>query len=346
MLKTEKMASPHKDFPSSPRARMSAPGLFKDGLWCCNCPDRPPAKQFQVKKQSANQGRFFWTCDQPQHLKCKFFLWASDAEIREQATVLSNSRSETDTLSLTPSKPKTPSRFSNGLMTPQTERRFVDNPQRSFISPPKTAKARMISEASDEFGWNDESDENEELENVLLSTQDTEAFMTQPSFHRESPSKVARTNLFTSPGKRKISEATNMSPPQTQSALATPFSSRSSRTEQFCPSSVELCMTPTPSKYSDVLYADSKYDMTDLSKSLLDVLDKHSVVLPSHAQKEMVSLLNQHDLRTKGISKGRDMSRMLLKKRDEEILRLKERISHLEAQKELDRSLIEATKRP
>lgn len=103
-------------------------------------------------------------------------------------------------------------------------------------------------------------------------------------------------------------------------------------------------MTPTPSKYSDVLYADSKYDMTDLSKSLLDVLDKHSVVLPSHAQREMVALLNQHDLRTKGISKGRDMARMLLKKRDDEIVKLKERISNLEAQKELDRSLIEGMK--
>jgi hypothetical protein len=203
----------------------------------------------------------------------------------------------------------------------------------------------MISEASDEFGWNDDSDENEELTNVLSSSQATEPFVTQPSFHCESPSKVARTSLFTSPGKRKFSEATDINSPQTQSALATPFSSRSSRTEQFPPSSVELCMTPTPSKYSDVLYADSKFDMTDLSKNLLDVIDNHNVVLPSHAQKEMVSLLNQHDLRTKGISKGRDMARMLLKKRDDEIVKLKERISNLEAQKELDRSLIEGMKR-
>ncbi|OGE54609.1 hypothetical protein PENARI_c006G11411 [Penicillium arizonense] len=338
------MTSPQKGFPSSPRARMTAPGLFKDGLWCCDCPDRPAAKQHQVKKHSPNHGRYFWTCDQPQHLRCKFFLWASDAEIREQATVLSNSRSEVDPPSLTPSKPKTPGRLSNGLMTPQTERRFIDNPSRSFISPPKTAKARMISEASDEYGWNDDSDENEELTNVLSSSQATEPFVSQPDFHRESPSKVPRTQSFTSPGKRKFSEALNTSSPQTQSALATPFSSRSSRTEQFPPSSAELCMTPTPSKYSDVLYTDSKYDMTDLSKSLLDVLDKHSVVLPSHAQREMVALLNQHDLRTKGISKGRDMARMLLKKRDDEIVKLKERISNLEAQKELDRSLIEGMK--
>jgi hypothetical protein len=52
------MASPQKGFPSSPRARMTAPGLFKDGLWCCNCPDRPAAKQHQVKKQSPNHGRY------------------------------------------------------------------------------------------------------------------------------------------------------------------------------------------------------------------------------------------------------------------------------------------------
>ncbi|KAJ5472646.1 hypothetical protein N7530_006647 [Penicillium desertorum] len=317
-VQRSKMSSPQK-YPSSPvkTARLNC-GLFKDGLWRCNCPGRPVAVRRETKKKGPNFGKWFWTCAQPPHLKCSFFLWANDATIREQATVLANSRSEIDPISLTPSR-RTPGRTNNGLLTPQTERRFIDTPQRNFKSPPKTAKARMISEASDEFGWNDDSDENDELFNALSSSQ-TETFISQPNFHPESPFKT---------------------PPHLR---ATPFSSRSSRTDPLPPSSAELCMTPTPSKYNDVLSADSKFDTSDLAKSLLDILEKHSVVLPNKAQDEVVSLLSRQELKTQGIIRGRDITRLALKKKDGEIKKLQDRVSNLEAQRELDRSLIEGMK--
>ncbi|CAG8910133.1 unnamed protein product [Penicillium egyptiacum] len=333
------MSSPQK-YPRSPVN--TAPlrrGLFKDGLWCCNCPDRPVAVRRETKKKGPNFGKWFWTCAQPPHLKCSFFLWAHDATIREQATALANSRSELDPISLTPSR-RTPGRTNNGLLTPQTERRFIDTPQRNFKSPPKTAKARMISEASDEFGWNDDSDENDELFNALSSSQ-TESFISQPNFHPESPFKTPRTSAVTSPGKRKSAGVTNDDASYDQSAPATPFSSRSSRADMLPPSSAELCMTPTPSKYNDVLSAESKFDTSDLAKSLLDILEKHSVVLPNNAYDEAVSLLNRQELKTQGIIRGRDMTRLALKKKDGEIKKLQDRVSNLEAQRELDRSLIE-----
>lgn len=233
--------------------------------------------------------------------------------------------------------------MNNGLLTPQTERRFIDTPQRNFKSPPKTAKARMISEASDDFGWSDDEDDNDELVKALSSSQ-TETFISQPNFHPDSPFKTPRTAAVTSPGKRKLAEVTNDNSSYDQSAPATPFSSRSSRTDTFPPSSAELCMTPTPSKYNDVLSADSKFDTSDLAKSLLDILEKHSVVLPNKAHDEVVSLLNRQDLKTQGIIRGRDMTRLALKKKDEEIKKLQGRVSNLEAQRELDRSLIEGMK--
>ncbi|KAJ5154278.1 Zinc finger GRF-type [Penicillium coprophilum] len=336
------MSSPQK-YPGSPGT--TAPlrrGLFKDGIWCCNCPERPAAARRQTKKQGANFGKWFWTCAQSPHLKCSFFLWADDATMREQAAVLANSRSELDPVSLTPSK-RTLGRTNNGLLTPQTERRFINTPQRNFKSPPKTAKARMISEASDEFGWDDDSDDNDELLKALSSSQ-TETFISQPNFHPESPFKTPRTSTITSPGKRKLTEVTNDNLSSDQSAPATPFSSRSSRTDMFPPLSAELCMTPTPSKYNDVLSADSKFDTSDLAKSLLDILEKHSVVLPNKAHDEVVSLLNRQDLKTQGIIRGRDMTRLALKKKDEDIKKLQNRVSSLEAQRELDRSLIEGMK--
>ena len=47
---------------------------------------------------------------------------------------------------------------------------------------------------------------------------------------------------------------------------------------------------------------------------------------------------------TQGIIRGRDMTRLALKKKDEEIKKLQGRVSNLEAQRELDRSLIEGMK--
>ncbi|KAJ5510658.1 Zinc finger GRF-type [Penicillium expansum] len=337
------MSSSQK-YPGSPGT--TAPlrrGLFKDGLWRCNCPERPVAVRRETKKQGPNFGKCFWTCAQVSHLKCSFFLWADDATMREQAAVLANSRSELDPTSLTPSR-RTPGRMNNGLLTPQTERRFIDTPQRNFKSPPKTAKARMISEASDDFGWNDDSDDNDELVKALSSSR-TETFISQPNFSPESPfKKTPRTAAVTSPGKSKLAEVTNNNSPYDQSELATPFSCRSSRTDMFPPSSAELCMTPTPSKYNDVLSADSKFDTSDLAKSLLDILEKHSVVLPNKAHDEVVSLLNRQDLKTQGIIRGRDMTRLALKKKDGDIKKLQDRVSNLEAQRELDRSLIEGMK--
>ncbi|KAJ5372321.1 Zinc finger GRF-type [Penicillium concentricum] len=326
------MSSPQR-YPGSPGT--TAPlrrGLFKDGIWCCNCPERPAAARRQTKKQGANFGKWFWTCAQPPHLKCSFFLWADDATMREQAAVLANSRSELDPTSLTPSK-----------YTPGHWAQIHQSPQRNFKSPPKTAKARMISEASDNLGWNDDSDENDELVKALSSSQ-TETFISQPNFHPESPFKIPLTSTVTSPGKRKLTEVTNGNAPYDQSAPATPFSSRSSRTEMFPPSSAELCMTPTPSKYNDVLSADSKFDTSDIAKSLLDILEKHSVVLPNKAHDEVVSLLDRQDLKTQGIIRGRDMTRLALKKKDDDIKKLQDRVSNLEAQRELDRSLIEGMK--
>ncbi|KAJ5124410.1 uncharacterized protein N7515_008235 [Penicillium bovifimosum] len=324
-------------------------GLFKDGLWRCNCPDRPVAAHRQTKKEGINKGKWFYNCAKPQDLesKCKFFLWEELALEREREAVRNNSRSEPDPLIFTPTKRTSP-RSRNLLITPQTEPRFKDAPQHNFISPPKTAKARMISEASDDYGWDDDLDESDELVTALASSpSQTESFISQssfisqPNFHPESPSKTPRTANVTSPGKRKLSDVAHEDASHDQTALATPFSSQSSRSRMFPPSSAEVCLTPTPSKYKDVLSADTKFDVSDLAKSLLDTMEKHHVVLPNKARDEVVALLNRHDLRTQGIIRGRDMTRLALKKKDDEIKRLQDRVADLESQRELDHALIE-----
>ncbi|KAM0807158.1 hypothetical protein AB5N19_07497 [Seiridium cardinale] len=76
-------------------------GHFSKGQWHCNCQPRLPAVQFQVRRESTNKGRWFYTCQvdrtkgkSGEPTRCDFFLWADDARLREEAAVLSNSTTE------------------------------------------------------------------------------------------------------------------------------------------------------------------------------------------------------------------------------------------------------------
>ena len=210
----------------------------------------------------------------------------------------------------------------------------------------------MMAEDTDEFGWHDDSDDNEMLSEVLQSSQATEPILSQPNFNPESPYKAARTSAMTSPGKRKLFEYAHDDSSSNISPLATPSSSRSSR---FPPSSAELCMTPTPSKYRNVLSADSKSDMSDLAKQATALLDKHDVVLPNSARDELLEVLNIHDLKLSGTMKGRDAVRMALEKEKhnrkeeelrlrEEIVKLKEQNMNLEAHRAMHQTFIDSMK--
>ncbi|KAI0482208.1 hypothetical protein GGR56DRAFT_684776 [Xylariaceae sp. FL0804] len=72
-------------------------GLFKEGVWRCNCQPRLPALLLTVKREGENRGRAFYRCknSRDQKNQCDFFLWSEDARAREQDNLFSNSRSET-----------------------------------------------------------------------------------------------------------------------------------------------------------------------------------------------------------------------------------------------------------
>lgn len=101
-------------------------------------------------------------------------------------------------------------------------------------------------------------------------------------------------------------------------------------------------MTPTPTKYrdGDVLSADSGYDALELAQDLLSILDKHDVVIPNAARNEVVSWVDREDKKYKGAVRARDMLREAVKKKDQEIMKLKEKVTNLRAQTELDHSMI------
>lgn len=204
----------------------------------------------------------------------------------------------------------------------------------------------MMAEDSDEFGWNDNSDDNEEIAQVLASSQADQSILSQPVFYPELPSKVPRTPRTTSPGKRKrTSEFAFDQSNSSSSAIATPASTRTTQSARFPPSSAELCMTPTPVRNRDALSSDCRPEESDLSKSACAILEKHGVVLPNRAYDELVELLNRHDLKLRGVNRARDILRVAMKKKDDEIFHLKEKNTNLQAQNEMDRSIIDSMKR-
>ena len=44
--------------PRSPRTAVPTRGLLLDGIWRCNCPERPPALKLQTKNHGVNHGRW------------------------------------------------------------------------------------------------------------------------------------------------------------------------------------------------------------------------------------------------------------------------------------------------
>ncbi|KAI1395499.1 hypothetical protein F4819DRAFT_187976 [Hypoxylon fuscum] len=110
--------------PNTPSGKVPLDGLFRNGVWHCNCSPRLPAVRLQVRKDTPNKGRAFYTCqkDRDKKNKCDFFLWAEDAHEREVGAVLTNSRSEAEAEG-TPSRRPKRQRTIHESITPAKEKR-------------------------------------------------------------------------------------------------------------------------------------------------------------------------------------------------------------------------------
>jgi hypothetical protein len=162
----------------------------------------------------------------------------------------------------------------------------------------------------------------------------------QPVFTPETPRKTPRTATITSPNKRKLADTDNDVTFSPTVELSTVGSQYSSQIDSVPFSSVEISTTPTPRRYTDVLSAHPSSEISDLATQTLSILDRHDVVLPTEARDDLVALLERHHLKTQGILRGREISRMALKKKDQEIQGLNKRIEGLESEREMDRVVI------
>lgn len=116
------------------------------------------------------------------------------------------------------------------------------------------------------------------------------------------------------------------------------------------PSSAEISTTPTLKRHraGKVLGGSpEKREQTaglHLARSALAILDTHSAMLSPETLEELVELLDRYELQTQGVTRGRDVTREALKKKEDTIEHLNEQIEVLKGELESARTLINGMK--
>lgn len=286
-----------------------------------NCSPRLPASHFQVKKESANKGRWFYTCQEPKEQSCGFFLWDDDAKSREKKAVLHNSRSEAGP-SITPKKPGNRAQDVEGS-------KVVD----------------LDKDGEDEFGeWplgaEDELEAIEAAERALS--------MGPP----ETPRKALKTSTFTTPGSKRArsgedswpTPATNTTS-RAEDIFGTPTPARLQHPELDSASKrglISPSASPTPNRRLDFgsVASSGARGSTDyeITEEVLQLLEGQPVEDETIAN--IRGLLNRYALKNSGIEKGRDVTRLALKARDAKIEDLQQQVATLESKREMDKAII------
>ena len=99
--------------------------------------------------------------------------------------------------------------------------------------------------------------------------------------------------------------------------------------------------TPTPIRYKDVPPGQE----SDLTREVLNALQAHNISLPADGRDALKTICDKHLLNTRGIMKGRDVSRALVKSKDERIAEMQGEIEGLKAERETNRTVIRHLRR-
>jgi len=180
--------------------------------------------------------------------------------------------------------------------------------------------------------------------------------------HQESPRKVARRDSYTTPNRRRLPWLENNAPnglptPNTTHTAKNLFTAdapalfhnsymRSSSSRRADEEEIlngytlpALNSTPTPSRFRDANIGDM--DDAGLAAEIFDVLRGGDVNLNEDAKEGLESVLARHSLRTQGIIKSREVSRLAIKAKDAKITELQHRVATLEAELEAEKALVE-----
>lgn len=234
----------------------------------------------------------------------------------------------------------------------------MQNTQSSTSTIKATAAAEEDDDENEEFyDWPSSGDE--ELSKAASSLSSNLMPPPPPAATPATPRKAVKTNAFSTPGQRSNDIETNSQLPMTKlkfpthkiptteedDVFTTPSTATSRTAGLFSnynsnnmPSPAE---TPTPRRFKDVPGSQD----SDLAMQVLQVFDRKKISLNSELKDEVRAIANKHNMYTRGVVSGRDVSRVMIKKKAEEIVELQGTIAGLEAEREVQYSLIRQLRR-
>lgn len=306
-----------------------------------------------MKKDGKNHGRWFYTCQQQEPKRCGFFLWDDDAKPREAAAVMSNRTSEPQQRNPEDQDGWDAGRrgiSAKGLFANVDIKREREETPTPTPSPSETQSGSKRSldstgfdQSDDDWGLDIESDD-------LLRVAD--------SMETPQSNKSQKMGVYATPatGKRKLPWLEQMSTPQSSTKpasdlLATPSKSTSEVLEKEVttpigypelPKSLHTAQVPE-SPSPQARYKDALVNPADSASSLTSevLASLSSAYLSPDKLSNLRTILSRHDLKAQGVAKGRDISRLALKAKEAKIVELQSKIVRLEAEREVDRSVIQ-----
>ncbi|KAK5087905.1 hypothetical protein LTR05_002120 [Lithohypha guttulata] len=172
----------------------------------------------------------------------------------------------------------------------------------------------------------------------------------------ESPRKVVKTSQHSSPSKRSYTEMKTAASSTVSSSstwliddadhFVTPTTSTRSANRSgmispdLTPAHVSRRLFPAPVQDDSKIYERH----SALALEALSILSPVRSVLGAEIEQRLMSLLNRHELRSQGISKGRDIARSAIESKNKKITDLQQQITILEAERETTRSVIQHLK--
>ncbi|KAL1794629.1 hypothetical protein ACET3X_006445 [Alternaria dauci] len=312
-------------------------GQFLNGVWHCDCNPRLPAVHFQTKKEGANKGKWFRTCQKPKEEQCKFFLWDYDAQPREKNALARNSRTELEPAKPAPTTPATPSRrpLSPPLYT-----------IKSKSSASSRKRSRPIEDVlNDEYGLGQVDDDD--LNEAMVAA--------------ETPSKAGRTTDFITPAlkRQKLPWQMESGDSQRKNGLQTPRTERKTLADNpfvskhstsgsalFTPATdakaegSQQVATPSSSFETPTLGRFKNTVDEDIAKDVFNLLKNGNVTLPEDTEKELRTLLVRHSKNAEGYKRGRDLMRSTVKAKEAKITELTHRINTLAAELEAEQATV------
>ena len=157
----------------------------------------------------------------------------------------------------------------------------------------------------------------------------------------ETPRKAVKIDALSTPGKRRYDEMALPTPTMdSDDVFTTPTTGLKGRSLFPTVGLPSPAVTPSPHRFKDI-----PTENFELATEVLNNLRDLRVELTIDAVTSLKELCNRHTLKTQGIAKGRDISRMAIKTKDAQIAELQNKISALEAERETNKAVIRHLRR-